>query len=206
MGSQVHTPWLRTKAFVALCLVAAAAGSPAKLGQAHRQGRQGGYIAPVEEQAAYGNIAAASSVVDTRVAAEPIGIRSQSFDGPNPEFRYSFETENDISQSAEGTMKNVDGEDVVTMKGSYSYVGVDGNTWTVDWYADETGFHPSAPHLPKSVEPLHPEIKAAVEAQLRFAAEEDAAASSRSESYAAPLSAYGLLDGLIVATTISLKV
>merc|ERR1712038_1707910 len=170
------------RSFVALCLVAAAAGSPAKLGQAHRQGRQGGYIAPVEEQAAYGNIAAA-----------PIGIRSQSFDGPNPEFRYSFETENDISQSAEGTMKNVDGVDVVTMKGSYSYVGVDGNTWTVDWYADETGFHPSAPHLPKSVEPLHPEIKAAVEAQLRFAAEEDAAAaaSSRSESYAAPLAGYG---------------
>merc|ERR1712200_75804 len=109
-------------------------------------GRQGGYIAPIEEQAAYGNIAAA-----------PFGIRSQSFDGPNPEFRYSFETENDISQSAEGTMKNVDGVDVVTMKGSYSYVGVDSNTWTVDWYADETGFHPSAPHLPKSVEPIHPE-------------------------------------------------
>merc|ERR1712083_148524 len=87
-------------------------------------------------------LVAASSVVDTRVAAEPIGIRSQSFDGPNPEFRYSFETENDISQSAEGTIKNVDGVDVVTMKGSYSYVGVDGNTWTVDWYADETGFHP----------------------------------------------------------------
>merc|ERR1712054_655840 len=82
---------------------------------------------------------------------------------------------------------------VVVMSGSYSYVGVDGNTWTVDWYADETGFHPSAPHLPKPVEPLHPEIAAAVEAQLRFAAEEDAAAaaSSRSESYAAPLAGYG---------------
>merc|ERR1719312_1138446 len=181
------------RSFVAICLVAAAAASPAKLGQTHRQGRQGGYIAP---QASYGGeaVAAASTVVDTRVAAEPIGIRSQSFDGPNPEFRYSFETENDISQSAEGTMKNVDGVDVVTMKGSYSYVGVDGNTWTVDWYADETGFHPSAPHLPQSVEPIHPEIKAAVEAQLRFAAEEDAAAaaaSSRSESYAAPLAGYG---------------
>merc|ERR1712173_451657 len=182
------------RSFIAICLVAAAAGSPAKLGQSHRQGRQGGYIAPAAEQAAYGGVAAAaSSVVDTRVAAEPIGIRSQSFDGPNPEFRYSFETENDIKQEAEGTMKNVDGVDVVVMKGSYSYVGVDGNTWTVDWYADETGFHPSAPHLPQSVEPIHPEIKAAVEAQLRFAAEEEAAAaaSSRSESYAAPLSAYG---------------
>merc|ERR1711923_43746 len=127
------------------------------------------------------------------LVAEPIGIRSQSFDGPNPEFRYSFETENDISQSAEGTMKNVDGTDVVVMSGSYSYVGVDGQTWTVDWYADETGFHPSAPFLPKSVEPIHPEIKAAVEAQLRFAAEEAAAAaaSSRSETYAAPESLAG---------------
>ena len=177
---------------IAICLVAAA--SPTKLGQAHRQGRQGGYIAPAEErQAAYGNVGAASTIVDTRVVAEPIGIRSQSFDTPNPEFSYSFETENDISQSAEGSMRNVDGVDVVVMKGSYSYVGVDGNTWSVDWYADETGFHPSAPFLPKSVEPIHPEIKAAVEAQLTFAAEEEAAAaaSSRSESYAAPLSGYG---------------
>merc|ERR1711881_2251 len=103
------------RSFVALCLVAAAAGSPAKLGQAHRQGRQGGYIAPVEEQAAYGNTAAASTIVDTRVAAEPIGIRSQSFDGPLPEFKYSFETENDISQSAEGSLKEVDGVNVVVM-------------------------------------------------------------------------------------------
>merc|ERR1711892_788162 len=171
--------------FISICLVAAAAASPTKLGQTRRQGRQGGYIAPVEE-------AAASTIVDTRVVAEPIGIRSQSFDGPNPEFSYSFETENDISQSAEGNMRNVDGVDVVVMKGSYSYIGDDGNTWTVDWIADENGFQPSAPFLPKSVEPTHPEIKAAVEAQLRFAAEEDAAAaaSSRSESYAAPLSGY----------------
>merc|ERR1712117_465688 len=198
MGIQFSSSLLvraNMRSFVALCLVAAAAGSPAKLGQAHRQGRQGGYIAPVEEQAAYGNTAAPSTIVDTRVAAEPIGIRSQSFDGPLPEFKYAFETENEISQSAEGSLKEVDGANVVVMEGSYSYVGDDGNTWTVDWYADETGYHPSAPHLPVPVEPLFPEIKAAVEAQLRFAAEEDAAAaavaSSRSESYAAPLAGYG---------------
>jgi len=92
-------------------------------------------------------------------------------------------------------LKEVDGVNVVVMEGSYSYVGADGNTWTVDWYADETGYHPSAPHLPVPVEPLFPEIKAAVEAQLRFAAEEEAAAaaaaaSSNSNSYAAPLSVY----------------
>jgi hypothetical protein len=76
----------------------------------------------------------------------------------------------------------------MVMKGSYSYTGADGLPYTVDWYADETGFHPSAPHLPQSVLPNHPEVAEAVAAQLRFAAEEDAAAaaSSRSEVYAQP--------------------
>ena len=125
------------------------------------------------------------------MAAPVIGIRSQSFDAPNPEFRYSFETENDIKQEAEGTLRNVGGTEVVVMRGSYSYVGVDGNTWTVDWYADETGYHPSAPHLPRSVQPNHPEVAAAVRSQLEFAAQEEeeaaaAAASNTNLVFAAP--------------------
>ena len=77
----------------------------------------------------------------------------------------------------------------MVMRGSYSYVGPDSNTYVVDWYADETGFQPSAPHLPQSVVPNHPEVAAAVEAQLRFAAEQTAAAaaSGRSTFNAPPL-------------------
>merc|ERR1712029_580168 len=187
------------RAFVSFCLLSLAAGAPSKLGghghhdHAARGGRQAGsaYLSPVDE------VQAAGSLVETRVAA-PIGIRSYNFEPSSAGFRYSYETENEIKQEAEGSMKNVDGADVMVMKGSYSYVGADGQEYVVDWYADETGYHPSAAHLPVSVEPNHPEVAAAVRAQLEFAAEEEAAAareaaaSSNTASYAAPpLSAYG---------------
>ena len=53
-------------------------------------------------------------------------------------------------------MKMVEDSPVYVMQGTYSYIGTDGNTWKVEWYADETGYHPSAPFLPKSVLPNHP--------------------------------------------------
>jgi hypothetical protein len=112
-------------------------------------------------------------------------------------FDSDFETANGIHQSSVGTVKIVDNSEVSIMEGSYSYVGADDVVYTVTWYADETGFHPSDPtgHFPRSVEPNHPEVAAAVRAQIAFAAEEDAAAASRATAYAAPtyaapLSAY----------------
>ncbi len=64
------------------------------------------------------------------------------------------------------------------MRGSYEYLGADGQTYVVDWYADETGFHPSAPHLPQSVEIPDADHAELIEAQIRFAAEEKARAAS----------------------------
>ena len=93
-------------------------------------------------------------------------------------YSYSFTSENDIEQSAQGELRSViDPEtnkpsEVMVMSGSYAYVGPDSLTYQVEWYADETGFHASAPHLPQPVAPNHPEVAAAVEAQLRFAAEQ----------------------------------
>ena len=125
------------------------------------------------------------------VKPDPINIISFRMNSPaeRKEFDYSFEADNGHKQEASGTMKRVDDTDVAVMKGSYEYVGADGLTYVVEWYADETGFHPSAPHLPQSVQPNHPEVAAAVRAQLEFAAQEDAAAaaaSRSSNSYLAP--------------------
>ena len=122
--------------------------------------------------------------------AKPIAIVRSTYNPPaeTSVFDYSFESENGIKQEATGVMKTVDDNEVSVMSGSYSYIGADGLDYLVEWYADETGFHATAPHLPQSVVPDHPEVAAAVRAQIAFAAEQDAAAaaSGRSTSYAAP--------------------
>ena len=141
-----------------------ASGAPSRLG------RQGHHAAPEQ-----GHHAAHGLAREARAEEPVVAIRSQMFE---PEasgaFRYAFEADNDIKQSAEGSLRTVGDVEVVVMKGEYSYVGADGNEWKVVWYADETGFHPTAPFLPKSVVPNHPEVAAAVREQLAFAAQEDA--------------------------------
>jgi hypothetical protein len=106
-------------------------------------------------------------------------------------FDYAFESANGIKQEATGSMRLVDDTEVSVMKGSYSYVGADGQLYEVDWYADETGFHPTAPHFPQPVIPDHPEVAQAVAAQIRFAAEEDALAAAASRNTQSQLPSYG---------------
>jgi len=141
---------------------------------------------------------AAASVITTSVVksspatSKPIAIlRSENTGVNDGRYRYSYETENGISQEVSGEMKMVNDNPVYVMRGSYSYIGPDAQTYTVDWYADETGYHPSAPHLPRSVQPNHPEVAAAVRSQLEFAAQEEeeaaaAAASNTNLVFAAP--------------------
>ena len=128
------------------------------------------------------NVAAGSIVTTSVVKAvtqPPVAITKYENSGVNNgQYHYSYETENGISQDVSGEMKTVNDAQVYVMKGSYSYIGNDGQTYTVDWYADETGYHPSAPHLPKSVQPNHPEVAAAVRAQMEFARQEEAAAAA----------------------------
>ena len=143
-----------------------------------------------------GDEAVAGSSLSARVVpavtSPPVAIlRSENTGVSDGRYRYSYEAENGISQNVEGEMKTVNDAEVFVMRGSYSYVGPDGQTYVVDWYADETGYHPSAAHLPRSVEPNHPEVAEAVRAQLAAAAEEEAAAAStNSLVIAAPDSDY----------------
>jgi len=126
------------------------------------------------------------------VARQPIAILREANTGPQDgNYAYSFQTENGISQAVEGRMKMVEETPVYVMQGEYSYLGPDGNTWKVEWYADETGYHPTAPFLPVPVAPIHPEVAAAVEQQLQLAREQEAAASVTREVVVLP----GYSDG-----------
>merc|ERR1711962_968972 len=92
------------------------------------------------------------------VAVRPqVKIVRNEFSGPNDgNWNYAYESENGIRQEARGEMRSIGNELVNVMSGSYSYVGPDGLTYHIQGRQQA----------------------AAVADQLRFAAEQDAAAAA----------------------------
>merc|ERR1711911_160579 len=89
---------------------------------------------------------------ETSENAQPIAIvKSASESDPNTgKYSFSFETENSISVSENGEQKRYGDkpEEVSNVaRGSYSFPH-DGVTYTITWYADETGYHAEGAHLP----------------------------------------------------------
>ncbi|CAK1604196.1 unnamed protein product [Parnassius mnemosyne] len=104
-------------------------------------------------------VASAVPVADTReevrrVYVEPIKIvRSESSQQPAGDYVFSFETANGITREENGQLKEVLDEEnkpqtVVAVRGAYSYTDNDGKIETINYYADETGFHAEGPSIP----------------------------------------------------------
>lgn len=144
-------------------------------------------------------IAVVKSDVLAATRVDPIAIVRSVLNAPDTVLAakdgwdYSYEAANGIKQEATGTLRQIDDTRVSVMRGSYEFVGADGIVYAVEWFADETGFHATAPHLPQNVEPNHPEVAAAVRAQIAFAEQEDLAAASGVVAARAPLDSYGAL-------------
>ncbi|XP_076271316.1 cuticle protein CP14.6-like [Rhynchophorus ferrugineus] len=88
--------------------------------------------------AAPGNLDKEATVL--RYDSDNIGV-----DGYN----YAVETSNGINLQEQGQLVNAGSEnEAIQVRGSFSYVGADGITYTVNYVADENGFQPQGAHLP----------------------------------------------------------
>ncbi|XP_017010502.2 larval cuticle protein 65Ag1-like [Drosophila takahashii] len=76
-------------------------------------------------------------------------ILKQASDIEPSSFAYNWETSDGQAAQAAGQLKNIGTEqEALAVKGSFSFVGDDGQTYTVNYIADENGFQPQAAHLP----------------------------------------------------------
>ncbi|PZC85413.1 hypothetical protein B5X24_HaOG201909 [Helicoverpa armigera] len=88
-------------------------------------------------------------------AEEPVQIlRSEFNQQPEGSYQFGFETADGISRSETGDVKEALDEEnkphkVVVVRGSYSYTDKEGNPETVNYFADETGYHAEGSSIPK---------------------------------------------------------
>ncbi|KAL7734144.1 hypothetical protein ACLKA6_011824 [Drosophila palustris] len=68
-------------------------------------------------------------------------------------FNYAFETSDGNKQQAQGDLKNAGTDDeALAVRGSFSFVADDGQTYTINYVADENGYQPQGAHLPVAPE------------------------------------------------------
>nr|XP_034189634.1 endocuticle structural glycoprotein SgAbd-2-like [Osmia lignaria] len=78
-----------------------------------------------------------------------IAIRSQSKDSyPDGTYTFSYDTENGISVAESGRPQGAPPGQAEVVQGRFSYTAPDGTPVTLEYTADENGFHPQGAHLP----------------------------------------------------------
>lgn len=64
-------------------------------------------------------------------------------------YKFVVETSDGKLHQEEGQLKDVGTDhEAMVVRGTFSYVGDDGQTYTVNYVADENGFQPEGAHLP----------------------------------------------------------
>ncbi|XP_047514392.1 larval cuticle protein 1-like [Pieris napi] len=98
---------------------------------------------------------AAAAVVP--VPSEQVQILRSDFQSdPEGGYNFGFETSDGSSRAETGSLKEVLDEDnkphqVVTVRGTFSYINADGTPVTVTYTADEFGFRAEGNSIPKAV-------------------------------------------------------
>ncbi|XP_017470793.1 PREDICTED: larval cuticle protein 8-like [Rhagoletis zephyria] len=82
-------------------------------------------------------------------AGPEVEVVEQRSDVEPEQYSFSLKTSDGTSKQEEGKLVNVGAEDEhIVARGSFSFVAADGQTYTVNYIADENGFQPQGDHLP----------------------------------------------------------
>ncbi|XP_067645820.1 larval cuticle protein 65Ag1-like [Eurosta solidaginis] len=87
----------------------------------------------------------------TTAAPPPSGVEiiEQRSDVEPDRYSYALQTSDGTSKQEDGQLVNAGAEDAhIVARGSFSFVAADGQTYTVNYVADENGFQPQGAHLP----------------------------------------------------------
>ncbi|KAG5668514.1 hypothetical protein PVAND_016453 [Polypedilum vanderplanki] len=104
-------------------------------------------------KASAGATAVAVSSGSSNLDASATIITNNFTDDGAGNFAYNYETSNQIKADAKGSPKEIPDADGKpqqgeVQQGSFSFVAPDGQTYSVQWIADEKGFQPQGAHLP----------------------------------------------------------
>ncbi|XP_068143119.1 endocuticle structural protein SgAbd-6 [Drosophila tropicalis] len=65
-------------------------------------------------------------------------------------YKFSYKLSDGTTRTEEGVVNNAGQEnESISIRGSVSWVAPDGQTYTINFVADENGFQPEGAHLPK---------------------------------------------------------
>lgn len=93
-------------------------------------------------------IAAASAAVpQARSSSDDVTVLSRSFSNDGKAYNFAFEQSDGTKREEAGEVKLIEKESGIVMRGSFSFVADDGQTYTVTYIADENGFQPSGAHI-----------------------------------------------------------
>jgi len=95
-------------------------------------------------------------------------------------FNYAYETSDGTSASQKGYLRpppQGSDEPIQVLEGTFQFYSPEGETFKLDYLADENGFQPSAAHLPTSP-PIPEEIARALEIIYRNAGDQRASSVS----------------------------
>lgn len=93
-------------------------------------------------------VAVAAAPPGAKVNTDDIKIVSRSFSNDGNVYKFGFEQSDGQKRDEAGEVKLIGKESGIVMRGSYSFVGEDGQTYTVTYIADENGFQPTGAHIP----------------------------------------------------------